>query len=275
MRGAPLRPARGMRRATAVLGLVGVVGLLILASAEAASGLPRSTADASDVRITVTALTPTSLEPDGTLVITGRVVNASDATLQEVGARLRVGITPLVARGELASFASGSGPPEVGSVPVASLVDVAAELTPGAAADVRIEVPAAELGLAGGFGVHPLTLEIRVADPSGLRRTAGTARTFIVTSGTGAAPDGARLVGVAARRNSRPRGRRHPLAGGRHRPRSRARSGRSARRAARRRRRPAGDVVRRRRAAGGRPERGDGERPARGPPAGPRQPPPG
>lgn len=181
-------PARGFRRATAVLGLVGVVGLLTLASPEAASGFPRSTADTSDVRITVTTLTPTSLDPDGTLVIAGRVVNASNSTLEEVGARLRVGTSPLVARGELATFASAAGPPEVGVVPVASLVDVTPQLAPGEAADVRIEVPAPQLGLTGGFGVHPLTLEIRVADPSGLRRTAGTARTFVVAAGTGSAP---------------------------------------------------------------------------------------
>ena len=49
-------------------------------------------------------------------------------------------------------------------------------------------MPAADLGLVGGFGVHPLTLELRVAEPDGIRRTAGAARTFVVTSGTGPAP---------------------------------------------------------------------------------------
>ena len=240
-----------------------------LASPEAASGRPaqhRRRLRRPDHRHT---LTPTSLGPDGTLVIAGRVVNASDSTLQEVGARLRVGTSPLVARGELATFASAAGPPEVGVVPVASLVDVAPELAPGEAADVRIEVPAAELGLIGGFGVHPLTLEIRVADPTGLRRTAGTARTFVVAAGTGSAPTVRvawvwPLVGTPGRGVGR-----DPVGRRRHRPGGRAQARRPAGRAARRRRRPARDLVRRRRPARGRPQRRHRERSARGPPAGP------
>lgn len=180
----------GVRQAAAATGLVLVSGLSILLTGHAAEAA-RSAADATgsaDIRITVTSLAPTSLAPDGTLVIGGRVVNASDTTLVDLGARLRVGSEAITSRAEMAAFAAGTDAAEVGLVPAASLVDVVPELAPGAAADVHIEVPGDELGLVPGFGVHPLTLELRVAEPDGTRRTAGSVRTFLVTSGLGAAP---------------------------------------------------------------------------------------
>jgi Family of unknown function (DUF6049) len=86
-------------------------------------------------------------------------------------------------RAAVAGFATGGGALDVGTVPAASLVDVTPELLPGASQEVRFEVPADQLGLLGGFGVHPLTVEIRTDPPVGLRRTAGTARTMLVTPG--------------------------------------------------------------------------------------------
>ncbi len=134
----------------------------------------------SDIRITVTELAPVALTAQSTLVIAARVVNASTQTLVDVGARLRVGVFPLITRSEVADFSRSAGLAEVGTVPVASLVDVTPELAPGQTADLRIEVPEADLGLLGGFGVHPLTLELRVAETAGVRRTAGSARTLVV-----------------------------------------------------------------------------------------------
>ncbi len=167
-----------IRTVTAVLGLA---CLTTLVGNGAAGGLPRTAADAADLRITITTLSPTLLDPDGTLLITARVVNASDQTLRQVGARLRVGAEAFGSRAELSEFSGGSG--ELGTVPAASLVDVAPELPPGGEVEVRMAVPAQDLGLVGGFGVHPLTLELRVDEPTGERRTAGAVRTSIVSSG--------------------------------------------------------------------------------------------
>ena len=59
----------------------------------------------------------------------------------------------------------GTSDAEVGQVVVPSLVDVADQLLPGQSAQVQIEVPVAGLGLPDSFGVHALTLELRVAEP--------------------------------------------------------------------------------------------------------------
>ncbi len=177
-------------RAAAALAAMTVSACGLLLGAPAAHGTDRVLADATgdDIRVTVTQLTPTSLGSTSELVLAARVINASDQTLIDVGARLRVGSLPLTSRTELAAFINDDSLVPVGTVPVASLVDVAPTLAPGASADVRIEVAADQLGLVDGFGVHPLTLELRVAEPTGVRRTAGSARTFLVAEGPGATP---------------------------------------------------------------------------------------
>ena len=241
---------RGVGRTTAALGLA-LLGALVVPGSAAGSARMTAEPGASDIRVGVTELAPTSLPPDGTLVVGARVVNASDVVLVDVGARLRIGSEPITSRAQLADFAAGSE--EVGLVPDTSLVDVAPELAPGEAADVRIEVPADELGLVPGFGVHPLTIELRVAEPDGTRRTAGSARTFVVTSGTGDTPTVRvawlwPLVGTPGRG---PDGVLPPTTATK--PGRRPALRRSARRAARGRDRPPGHLARRRRAARGRP----------------------
>ncbi len=178
----------GRAAAALAAATISMCGLLLTTSA--AHGLDRGAEDPSgdDIRVTVTELAPTLLDPAGNLVLSARVINASDQTLVAVGARLRVGSLPLTSRAELAAFIGGDSLVPVGTVPVASLVDVAPTLAPGASAQVRIEVPADQLGLIPGFGVHALTLELRVAEPTGVRRTAGSARTFLVTDGPGETP---------------------------------------------------------------------------------------
>ncbi|HYN75712.1 MAG TPA: DUF6049 family protein [Candidatus Limnocylindria bacterium] len=181
----PERLTSRLWRTGPIIGLLALGALLVPGPA---SGLPRATADAKDVRITVTGITPTLVSPDSTVVLSARVVNASDATLVDVGARVRVDSAPLASRGELTAFLEAPEGIEVGLVADASVVEVAPELPPGATADVRIEVTASDLGLVGGFGVHALTLELRVAEPDGARRTAGEARSFLVTGTEGATP---------------------------------------------------------------------------------------
>ncbi len=181
----PRPHGRRLRRTGPILGLLTLAALLIPGTA---SGLPRATADTNDLRITVTGITPSLVSPDSSVVVTARVVNASDAILVDVGARLRVQSAPFTSRGELAAFLDTPEGTEVGLVPDASVVEVAPELPPGATADVRIEVTASDLGLVGGFGVHALTLELRVGQPDGARRTAGEARSFLVTGEEGATP---------------------------------------------------------------------------------------
>ncbi|MFC4564388.1 DUF6049 family protein [Nocardiopsis mangrovi] len=129
-------------------------------------------------------ITPTAVEDDSTVRVSGQITNTTDDPLDEVTVRLRYGTTPFGSRSELDDYADNggdllaSGPTEKVDGPI----------EPGESADYTVEADAGDLGL-GSFGVYPLSVE--ALDPSG--GALGDQHTFLPYRG-GSAPD---PVGIA------------------------------------------------------------------------------
>ncbi|MFC3997885.1 DUF6049 family protein [Nocardiopsis sediminis] len=132
-------------------------------------------------------ITPTAVEEDSTVRVTGTVTNTTDSPLDEVTVRLRYSATPFGSRSELDDYADhGADLPATG--PTAT---VDGPIEPGESADYTVEADAEDLGL-GAFGVYPLSVE--AAGPSG--GALGEQHTFLPYRGGGSGPDAVEIAWV-------------------------------------------------------------------------------
>lgn len=123
---------------------------------------PRASAqqqDSEPVLVEVTAATPLSPAPDGTITVEGLVSNRSDRTLSNIQALLRVSGDPLRNRSEVVAVADLTTPRR-GVAVEATITDVAPELAPAASAPITVTAPVAALPL-GRNGVYAFFLEVR------------------------------------------------------------------------------------------------------------------
>ncbi|WP_407345167.1 DUF6049 family protein [Pengzhenrongella phosphoraccumulans] len=128
------------------------------------------------VEVSVTAVTPQVLRPDGQLLVHAVLHNRSDTEIAEPRAVLRVRRFLISTRSALAEW-TAFGPTDTAGNPVAT-VALDAPLAPGAQADVEFLVPAGDLGLSrasAAWGPRGISVE---ATDGGSR--VGLARTFVL-----------------------------------------------------------------------------------------------
>lgn len=104
-------PGSGRGAARLIATLLAVLGLAGLLTA-ATPALPAAAATGSELRITLTRLSPAVLHPDSTIVVEGRVTNVSDRPLVRLQAMIWRDLTPITDRSGLeAANASASTDP--------------------------------------------------------------------------------------------------------------------------------------------------------------------
>ncbi|MDQ1615293.1 MAG: hypothetical protein QOJ60_1232, partial [Actinomycetota bacterium] len=163
--------SRGTRQARR-LGLVAGVLLSFVAvptQGHAASG--------PTVRITLTEMTPAVGRPGRTLHIRGKVMNTGDEALRGLDMAMRLSLTPLGSRSEMAAVAAG----ETTSRDGRSVADQAAptsDLAPGDTQEFSIAYRLAKDPDLNEFGVYVLGVEATAKDSQGRGRV-GIVRTFL------------------------------------------------------------------------------------------------
>ncbi|GAA3762099.1 hypothetical protein HDA32_005783 [Spinactinospora alkalitolerans] len=120
----------------------------------------------------VEGITPQAVDEESTVTVTGRITNTTDEPLTDVSVRLRYSSYPLSGRDALDSHAGGEGREPQALGPTLTLDQ---ELAPDASAPYELEADAEDLGLDGGFGVYPLTVD--AVDGAGER--IGAQNTFL------------------------------------------------------------------------------------------------
>lgn len=175
------------RRSGAALLTVVITAVTAFAAGVAGSIASAPTAQAADdrnVAIFLTRVTPVVPQLDDTLRISGRIVNLSGDTLNDVTVRLRTSSLPLAKRAEVTEIAEADPSPASGDpdrvVIDASSVNVARSLGPGSQGQFSIEIPMRNLPLpqAGTYAVGVEALG-RVADVDEFAQRQGMLRTFL------------------------------------------------------------------------------------------------
>jgi len=159
------------------LALAGTLTSAVLAAAPA-------TADAAPapdgtVGVEVTSLEPAVLQSGGTLTISARVTNGTDATLEGPTVALNVDTRALSTRSAVEGWATTGLDGRVGAH--VSSQDLG-PLAPGASVDVTFSATVAELGLTGRSAWGPRGVSVVVSD-GGARQAAQ--RTFVLWAPTG------------------------------------------------------------------------------------------
>jgi hypothetical protein len=129
------------------------------------------------VRITLTEMTPAVGRPGRTLHIRGKVMNTGDEALRGLDMAMRLSLTPLGSRSEMAAVAAG----ETTSRDGRSVADQAAptsDLAPGDTQEFSIAYRLAKDPDLNEFGVYVLGVEATAKDSQGRGRV-GIVRTFL------------------------------------------------------------------------------------------------
>ncbi len=160
-----------------------VVGALACLLAPAAA--PAGAQEAGAIDVVIEQLAPMLVEPDGTLTVSGVLVNVDDAPVDDVRLRLRVSSRPLAERAQVASVIEAGLSPEGGSpddvpLPLTEVV-VAASLAPGVQQPFALTVDVAGLGRTGG-GVYALGVEALGRLPGQGQARQGVERTLLPLS---------------------------------------------------------------------------------------------
>ena len=128
----------------------------------------RRTPQTLTARIVVTSLTPTLVQQDDTVHVTGRITNLGKTAIEQVSVRLRAVGGRLGTRDDVDTWLDGRDPRE--GVPVNPTAELEAPLAAGRSATFTLDVPAQALGLRGGpFGAYPIAFDARATDTEGVR----------------------------------------------------------------------------------------------------------
>ena len=156
--------------AVAAAGLVaGLVSTLTsLVAGPGALAAHAAQAETLTSRIVITSLTPTLVQQDDTVHVTGRITNQGKTAIEQVSVRMRAVGGRLGTRDDVDTWLDGRDPRE--GVPVNPTVELEAPLAAGKSATFTLDVPAQALGLRGGpFGVYPIAFDARGTDAEGAR----------------------------------------------------------------------------------------------------------
>lgn len=125
--------------------------------------------EAETQALTVAGISPASVEPDSTIVISGEVTNTSENPVEELRVRFRYSATPFTTRSDMEAYAAGEraeprdfGPEERIEQPLA----------PGESLDYTLSIEAEQLPLSE-LGVYPMAVDVVDGDWSrvGLHRS--------------------------------------------------------------------------------------------------------
>ncbi|GAB2801417.1 DUF6049 family protein [Actinoallomurus bryophytorum] len=109
------------------------------------------------VAITLGSVKPAYLKASSTLRVSGRLVNQSQSTYQQVSVRLWFRSRAMTSRGEVETYADGKGPdPQQAGQPRV----ISATLPVGGQKSWRLSLSARQMGLRT-FGVYPIMVEVR------------------------------------------------------------------------------------------------------------------
>ena len=155
-------------------------------------GAPRAwAADTGSIGVVIDGLSPVIVVQDGTLRITGRLVNRSSAAADNVSVRLRVSNAPIPDRATLAGISAQQtslAPVFTGPLIGTATHSVAQQISPGAQAAFTIEVPVRALAMTRP-GAYAIAVEAIAGRPNRPEpELAGVQRTFLTWFPPGAAP---------------------------------------------------------------------------------------
>ncbi|MGV8966242.1 MAG: DUF6049 family protein [Cellulomonas sp.] len=175
---------RGLLVGTLAAGLLlaGALGGALPAIAQAPAATPSpapsasSTTRALPVEVSVTAVTPEMVRPDGQLLVRATFVNRGDQEIADPRANLRIRRFLISTRSALQQW-TAFGPTDTAGTVVQS-VTLGAPLAPGARAEVELLVAASDLGLSAAPAAWgPRGISVEATDG---RTRVGLARTFVV-----------------------------------------------------------------------------------------------
>ncbi|MGV1008637.1 MAG: DUF6049 family protein [Dermatophilaceae bacterium] len=194
---ARLRPApssvcrpRPTLRAAALAGVLGVVMMLVAAcvpapapdaaaptaATSAPAATPATTATSSPAVgaavLRIDSVTPSVVGPDQTATVSGQVVAPSDRSIATATVRAVKSRQPLLTRGDVDTWASGTGTPTGTEI---ARVGLQATLGPGQTTPFTLVLPAASLALSRSYGAVPIAVQVLTTDGPAL----GAVRTFV------------------------------------------------------------------------------------------------
>ncbi|MER8183288.1 DUF6049 family protein [Kitasatospora sp. NPDC094015] len=177
---AAVRRTARARRAVRRLGGLLAAGAVLLASAAVPAAAAPEAADYPAV-MTISTVSPAIAGENGTVTITGKVLNSSRTAIKSahVGVRAPLsGKKPLGTRNEVALISQRSTPTGTDGSDVPNLEAPVGDLEPGQWHDFSIPVGTAELDL-GRSGVYELAVDIWGTSGGAKERVLGIARTFL------------------------------------------------------------------------------------------------
>ena len=138
--------------------------------------------DGDPLKLTITSITPSALQPGEPLRIRGRVTNVDDEVWETVNAYLAIPGEPLTERAQLAEVAAGNSDDEFGDR-IATEGDYAqlGDLAPGEFVPLELLIPWQELEVegVGAAGVYAGGVQVLATDVDGSRDTVARVRTFL------------------------------------------------------------------------------------------------
>lgn len=132
---------------------------LLSATAPRAAALPK---EGDPLLVEVTSYAPLNPTPDGAITVQGQVTNASQSDVNDLKALLRVSSEPLSSRSDVVAVTDLTTSRR-GVAMESTVTDVAPALAPGAAAQVSVTAPMADLPV-GRNGVYAFFLEVRSSE---------------------------------------------------------------------------------------------------------------
>ncbi|HEX9064855.1 MAG TPA: DUF6049 family protein, partial [Streptosporangiaceae bacterium] len=148
--------ARPVRATLAAAAAVALAGAPMLAAPASAQG--RAAALAAPLQLSVSSLSPSYVQPGGTVTITGRIRNSTSSPVSALTVNALASATRLGSRTLVQDFAHGTYLPletQVTGVPAI----IKPQLDAGHSWVFRLRVPASALGFSC-FGVYPLTIQV-------------------------------------------------------------------------------------------------------------------
>jgi Family of unknown function (DUF6049) len=165
--------SRRVRRAAAAVAL-GALATVIPATAPLAHGAEDP---ADEVTVTLDPVTSSSLEPDGVLVLSGTVNNASGTDLRTVQVLPRYSTEPVGSASEVSRVAEDDSF-RTGRRDERHFAELGSRLAAGDARPFHLEVPVSDLGLPE-QGVYVVGVDVRATPSGGQRETVAQVRTVM------------------------------------------------------------------------------------------------
>jgi len=171
----------GSRRRLFMRALAATLLVLPLCSVMVGVGTPAVAAEAPDLDVQITGLTPTNLKDRSAVTMTGTVTNNDDHAWTDAQAYLVIPATPFSTRRQVDEAIDTGGAYTGERVVDLKSIDEIGDLQSGSTTRFEVRVPHNRLGISGVPGVYPVGVQILGTDVDGTRATAaiGRATTFM------------------------------------------------------------------------------------------------